>query len=86
MKETIGGIKFFACANKIYSFTKNGSNETNKNKRRNKDIVKQNDLQNPIDPQEAQNVTDSTRPLSEKETQQTKNKAIQGIKQAKARS
>jgi len=33
--------------------------KTNKNKRRNKNIVKQNDLDNPINPEEAQNVSDN---------------------------
>ncbi len=33
--------------------------KTNKNKRQNKDIVKQNNLDNPINSQEAQNVSDS---------------------------
>ena len=60
--------------------------KTNKNKRRNKDIVKHNNLDNTINPLEAQNVTDSTRSLSGKETGRAKNKATEGIRQGKAHS
>ena len=58
--------------------------KTNKNKRRNKDIVKQNDLENPVNPQEVQNVIEGSRPLWGKETEQAKNIAIWGVKQRKA--
>jgi hypothetical protein len=78
------GIKFLYTGIKLILLTKLATMKTNKNKRRNKDIVKQNDLENPVDPQEAQNVTDSTRPLSGKETEHAKNKATEGIKQGKA--
>ncbi len=60
--------------------------KTNKNKRRNKEIVKQNALENPINPQEAQNVADSNQPLPGKEAEHPRNKATEGIKQGKARS
>jgi len=49
--------------------------KTNKTKRKNKDIVKQNNLNNPINPQEAQNVSDSDERLSGKDAGQARNKA-----------
>ena len=60
--------------------------KTNKNKRRNKDIVKQNNLDNPINPQEAQNVSDTNKRLSGKEAKQARNKANEGIKQDRNKS
>src|SRR3954453_8518349 len=78
--------KIFAFAEKSYFLINLYRMKTNKNKRRNKDIAKQNDLENPINPQEAQNVTEGRRPLSGKETERAKNKATGGIKQRKARS
>ena len=55
--------------------------KTNKNKRRNKDIVKQNDLDNPINPEEAQNVSDNNERLSGNDAKQAKNKADEGLRQ-----
>jgi hypothetical protein len=55
--------------------------KTNKNKRRNKDIVKQNSLDNPINPQEAQNVTDSGDRLSGNDAKQARTKADEGLRQ-----
>jgi len=60
--------------------------KTNKNKRRNKDIVKQNDLDNPINPEEAQNVSDNNERLSGKEAKQAKNKADKSLRQEKEHS
>jgi hypothetical protein len=60
--------------------------KTNKNKRRNKNIVKQNDLVNPINPQEAQNVSGDSRRLSGKEAEHARNKNNEGRKQDRARS
>jgi hypothetical protein len=60
--------------------------KTNKNKRKNKDIVKQNNLDNPINPQEAQNVSDSNERLSGKDAKQARNKADEGLKQAREHS
>ena len=50
--------------------------KTNKNKRRNKNIVKQNDLDNSINPQEAQNVSESNERLSGNDAKQASNKLI----------
>jgi len=57
--------------------------KTNKNKRRNKNIVKQNNLDNPVNPQEAQNVSDSNERLSGKDAKQAQSKADEGLKQGK---
>jgi hypothetical protein len=60
--------------------------KTNKNKRSNKDIVKQNNLDNPINPQEAQNLKDSSDRLSGKDAKQARNKADEGLRQGKEHS
>jgi len=60
--------------------------KTNKNKRKNKDIVKQNNLDNPINPQEAQNVSDSGERLSGKDAKQARNKADEGLRQQREQS
>jgi hypothetical protein len=60
--------------------------KTNKNKRRNKDIVKRNNLDNPINPQEAQNISDSNERLSGKDAKQARNKTDEGLRQGKEHS
>lgn len=60
--------------------------KTNKNKRRNKEIKKQNSLDNPINPQEAQNVADNNKRLSGKEAEHARNKANEGLKHQRKHS
>ena len=60
--------------------------KTNKTKRKNKDIAKQNNLNNPINPQEAQNVSDSDERLSGKDAGQARNKADEGFRQERESS
>jgi len=60
--------------------------KTNKNKRRNKNIVKQNDLDNSINPQEAQNVSESNERLFGNDAKQASNKADKSLRQEKEHS
>lgn len=60
--------------------------KTNKTKRKNKNIVKQNNLDHPINPQEAQNVSDSNERPSNKDTKQARSKADEGLRQGKEHS
>lgn len=60
--------------------------KTNKNKRKNNDIVKQNNLDNPINPHEAQNVSDSSERLSGKDARQARNKADEGLRRERESS
>ena len=58
----------------------------NKNKSRNKEIKKENNLDNPINPQEAQNVMDSNERLSGKDAEHARNKTDEGLKQQRKHS
>lgn len=60
--------------------------KTNKNKSRNKEIKKENNLDNPINPQESQNVTDNSERLPGKEAEHARNKANEGLKQQREHS
>ena len=60
--------------------------KTNKNKRQNKNIVKLNDLDNSINPQEAQNVSESNERLFGNDAKQASNKADKSLRQEKEHS
>jgi len=62
--------------------------KTNKTKRKNKDIVKQNTLDTPINPQEAQNVSDSgdAYPAKMQGRQETKPMKVSGRNEKAAKT
>lgn len=60
--------------------------KTNDNKAKKERIVKENNLQDPINPQEAQNVTDGCNRMSGKEAEHDRRKANEGSRQDRSKS